>query len=69
MRDVKRIRPLMERLISAWEQHPDLRLGQMIVFAAPDQEPFYIEDEQIIAAIERMLAEQSERDRKMKDVE
>jgi uncharacterized protein YihD (DUF1040 family) len=59
MRDVNRIRPLMERLIAAWERHPDLRLGQIVSNASPNRDSFNIEDEVLIRVIERQLAEQS----------
>lgn len=59
MRDVNRIRPLMERLIAAWERHPDLRLGQIVSNASPGWDSFNIEDEKLIREIERMLGEQS----------
>lgn len=58
MRDVNRIRPLMERLIAVWERHPDLRLGQIVSNASPDRDSFNIEDEALIQAIERQLGEQ-----------
>jgi hypothetical protein len=55
MRDVNRIRPLMERLIAVWERHPDLRLGQIVSNASPSRDSFNIEDEALIRAIERQL--------------
>lgn len=57
MRDVARIRPLMERLIAVWERHPDFRLGQLVSNAAPNRDPYSIEDAQLIKAIERQLGE------------
>jgi hypothetical protein len=58
MRDVNRIRPLMERLIAAWERHPDLRLGQIVSNASPERDSFNIEDEGLVRAIEYQLREQ-----------
>lgn len=58
MRDVNRIRPLMERLIDAWERHPDLRLGQIVSNASPNRDSFNIEDEALIKSIERQLGEE-----------
>lgn len=56
MRDPKRIRQVLARLEWAWERRPDLRLGQIIVNAAGlAQDPFYIEDEELIKRIERDL--------------
>lgn len=57
MRDINRIRPLLERLAVAWERCPDLRLGQLIINASnsPKNDPFNIEDEGMIQRIERIL--------------
>jgi len=32
MRDPKRIRPFLDQLARLWEQHPDLRFGQLIIW-------------------------------------
>jgi hypothetical protein len=62
MRNVTRIRPLMERLIAVWERHPDLRLGQIVSNASPERDSFSIEDEALIRSIERQLGEQPTKD-------
>jgi hypothetical protein len=62
MRDVNRIRPLMERLIAAWERHPDLRLGQIVSNASTDRDSFNIEDEALVRAIELQLSDHSTRE-------
>lgn len=54
MRDPKRIRQVLARLEWAWERHPDLRLGPIIVNAA-GLDPFYVEDEELIKRIEKDL--------------
>ena len=36
MRDKERIRPLLERLEKIWKEHPDLRLGQLILNVVRD---------------------------------
>ena len=53
MRDPERIPEILERIRKVWSQAPDLRLGQMIVNAA-GRDPFYVEDEDMAQAIERM---------------
>lgn len=58
MRDPKRIIDICNRLANAWQQNPDLRLGQLIVNALPEEfdlNPFYIEDEDLIKEIERVV--------------
>lgn len=54
MRDKKRIRPICERLATAWERFPDMRLGQLIcnAFAGDAGDPFFIEDDKLIEMIE-----------------
>ena len=57
MRDPKRIGPILEALRLAWEQSPDLRLGQLIVIIAnianPKCDVFYVEDDTMVAGIEK----------------
>lgn len=60
MRDPKRIRGLINRLATAWEVVPHLRLGQLlhIIFEnmrEEGQDPFYVEDEAMIAYIEKYV--------------
>ncbi len=52
-RDPARIPALLERLRVAWEREPDLLLAQIINLAGRDP---YIEDEDLIARIEKRLA-------------
>jgi len=54
MRDKDRIRPICERLATAWERFPDMRLGQLIcnAYNGVAKDPFYIEDEKLIEMIE-----------------
>jgi uncharacterized protein YihD (DUF1040 family) len=57
MRDSKRIKEIVNRLANAWLQNPDLRLGQLIVNALPDNfgnDPFYIKDDELIREIENL---------------
>ena len=63
MRDPKRIRKMCNRLATAWEQFPDLRLGQILSLSEDLHRRekgtyfplFYIEDEELISYIERRM--------------
>jgi hypothetical protein len=59
MRDPARIPVILERLRVAWEKAPDLRLGQLIMNADMWHESslFYIEDEYLLEAVERVVGE------------
>ena len=39
MRDIKRIPKMLEAIRDVWEEHPDLRLGQLIMIALGAQKP------------------------------
>ena len=54
MRDPQRIRPLLVRLMLAWQTCPDLRLGQLISNSSGGA--YYIEDEEFIQDIEKYVA-------------
>jgi hypothetical protein len=45
-------RAMMERLLSAWERYPYLRLGQFLANVADNHDLFYVEDEDLTAACE-----------------
>jgi hypothetical protein len=60
MRDPKRISPILDRIARVWENHPDMRLGQIIMGATSyrgsfqqGKDLFYIEDEELVEFIER----------------
>ena len=58
MRDPKRIRAFCNRLAIIWEMFPDLRFGQLITivfehFRETNTDPFYVEDQAMINAIEK----------------
>lgn len=55
MRDAKRIRPLLDELAKIWERHPDMRLGQLLVAANGNQDPFHVEDADLIAKARRQF--------------
>ena len=52
MRDPARIPVLLERLRLVWEANPDLRLGQMVANAAGGEDPYPVEDEELVGLIE-----------------
>jgi hypothetical protein len=49
MRDPKRIDNVLKELGGIWKQFPDLRLGQLIINV--NQDPYYIEDDELIELI------------------
>jgi uncharacterized protein YihD (DUF1040 family) len=51
MRDTKRIPEILAKLRKVWEEHPDMRLAQLLgnIF---DKLPYYMEDDEFIKAIE-----------------
>ena len=55
MRDPKRIRPLLDRLEAVWTQYPDIRLGQMLIVASPN-DLFSVEDDRLIVRIAQLAS-------------
>ena len=57
MRDPARIERVLAVIRQAWEEQPDLRLGQLVVIATQPAEPcpelFLIEDEALVEGINR----------------
>jgi hypothetical protein len=49
MRDPERIDRILGKLKTHWEEHPDMRLGQLLSNISPDfeQNPFYTEDDEL----------------------
>lgn len=60
MRDVNRIKPIMEEMTKMWEKHPDMRLGQLMcnilgqVDSQFNRDPFYVEDDEFIEMIKEI---------------
>lgn len=50
MRDVKRIKPFMDKLTKEWEKYPDLRFIQFVnlIFDNAEYDPFYYEEKDIL---------------------
>jgi uncharacterized protein YihD (DUF1040 family) len=55
MRDPDRIPRILSELQLIWQDRPDLRLGQLLmnVFSEAEEDLYYMEDDEIIRAIER----------------
>ncbi len=52
MRDPERIKPMLELIEEIWNNHPDLRLTQLIMNALNiTRDPYYIEDEHLDKAL------------------
>ena len=55
MRDPERIDRTLTALKRVWEEHPDLRLGQLVVVAIKPDEPcsevFYVEDDVLLESL------------------
>ena len=54
MRDPKRIRPTLDAIEKVWNKYPDWRLGQLIVNANGNRDPFYLEDDLLINKLRGM---------------
>lgn len=52
MRDPKRIDDIMKRLKKLWKVFPDLRLGQLLANCLNYQQLYYLEDEDVMKAVE-----------------
>jgi len=54
MRDPKRIKKVLETIERVWIKVPDFRLGQLIVNATKQNDPFYVEDDILIKQLEQI---------------
>lgn len=48
MRDIERIDNILLEIKTIWEEHPDLRLGQLLSNIISGDNLYYIEDEDLI---------------------
>lgn len=55
MRDPKRIPVIMAELQRLWEMVPDMRLGQLIVAANGNRDPFAVEDKELLERIKTLV--------------
>ena len=49
-----RISPVIRKLEEVWREHPDLRLGQLLIDCAGDKDLFNLEDDELLEALERV---------------
>lgn len=59
MRDIKRIKPFMDKLTKEWEKYPDLRFVQFVnlIFENAEYDPFYYEEKETLKLIEELEQE------------
>lgn len=48
-----RIKPIIRKIEEVWREHPDLRLGQLLINCAGDKDLFNLEDDELMEAMER----------------
>jgi len=53
MRNPDRIDDILNRIKVIWKEYPDLRLGQLICNMVSERILYFVEDEDLIDAIER----------------
>jgi hypothetical protein len=54
-RDARRIGLMLSALEHYWRRYPDLRLGQIVGNFSRGTDPYYIEDDDLIALLERAM--------------
>ena len=61
MRDPERIEDVLAALRLAWQESPDLRLGQLVVIATRPSQPcpevFHVEDDQLLRGLNAYRAQ------------
>lgn len=57
MRKGERIDPLLAKIAAIWKQRPDLRLLQLLLNHLDDYDPYFIEDDELNAALDKYLLE------------
>lgn len=55
MRDPARIPAILALLRTAWEESPDMRLGQLVVNVAGTNDPFNVEDDVFLDELREWL--------------
>ena len=63
MRNPERIPEILDRIRKVWEQHPQLRLGQLLVASfqkkTKQNDIFYVEDKELIEMVEGLFDEKN----------
>ena len=60
MRDPKRIDEILSKIKEVWDRNPDLRLGQLLLNCARDPALYYIEDDDLVKALQELYLGKSE---------
>ncbi len=59
MRNPERIPEILDKIRKIWEQHPQLRLGQLLVASfqkkTKQNDIFYVEDKELIEMVEELF--------------
>ena len=59
MRNPERIPEILDRIRKVWEQHPQLRLGQLLVASfqkkSKQNDIFHVEDKELIEMVEELF--------------
>ena len=58
MRDPNRIDIILEEIKNIWKEHPDLRLGQLLLNAVPETYLYYIEDDKLIEYLKNIFSKE-----------
>lgn len=57
MRDPKRIWPFLSKLAELWELKPDYRFWQLLQSITLDRDPFFLEEAETEAILDKEIAE------------
>ena len=57
MRDPERINKFLMELGKRWEKVPDWRFGQLITNIKFERDPFYMEEDEFLAAVDKTFEE------------
>jgi len=58
MRDLNRIKPIIDTVTQVWNKHPDLRLGQMLEnLTGYDEDLYYVEDDELLKRLNNLKGE------------
>lgn len=60
MRDKNRIPKVLKEIEEIWKQHPELRLGQLILNITDDTQLYYAEDSRLIDELKDFYGERSD---------
>lgn len=63
MRNPDRIPKILAEICQIWQRQPDMRLGQLIVAANKNRDPFYIEDEELVRAMKAVVGSRRQPER------